>query len=1059
MITATTGMSGLHDLVTAAQAGRSEDVDAAVRNFGGMQDRHVSAYCRWALAVATGAVRSPRTWRVDALTGSDRASGDENAPLRTICEAIARAGPGDTVRIAAGDYRETIEPWRGGEPGRPITLVGDGSGARVLAMDPWNPEWRDEGGGCWSAEYRRLSWDHPEQWGNPGSNRPEHRCEQIWCDGQLQTHHASLESLRATEGGFATVDTSDAAGGRLWLRLQDAPHGRIERSVRRQGLAPLVAGLGHIHVRALTFLGGAAPVWTGRNWDSVDQWAVISVLGGHDWVIEDCDIGYGDAQGVALGLGGFSRGLAELPVVSAPGGRIAADVHHSSTTESGRHLLRRCRIHHNAIAGVVGIGATDRLTIVDNDIEYNGRKRNTGTCEEAGIKIHSARDCLIVGNRVRWNDQGIWLDCECERNRVTGNLLVDNRGLQMFHELSPGPAWFDGNVVIDTTGRSTGFYTHDGSRTLIANNAFLGCATGIRIRALFHRMHGGVSTRTCDNLIRHNLISGGHDACISLMPEKPRNEGNRSDGNIVWTDGQAPRLRQENTGDVGVQWENTAYGRATGRRGGGDALVDLPTWTTSFGLDAASVVLPLQTVVADDPPEQILGRLARAGRAIGLGESLPESWDAPPCDLPGWLRALRGDDLIANHAWTVLTGPSSGLARWEGSAGVHQVLWSPEGWGMADGAALPERVVCDGLPGLSLVGGERLATSVPATGVVSADPVLHASVIDGRLHLAPDEHANPGSYSIITSGPDGQAHVTALKIEPTFSITDIHGDPSPDGQAVLVTVANQRRSAIAVTLTVEVAGTQAPCTLDLPARGRSRVRIPLPVADAGLARVRAVCGGQAVDQEKLVSFALAGHGDWGTTHDLNAFPGGCFPDGAWAFALYQGTITATWRASWDDQGLRVAVDCRHRHHRQVRDDPHGWHTGAAAFVSVRPFAGAPGTEIGMALRSDTGETLCGFRKSIDVTRYPISASDALPCTITRIGDHTAYRLHIPWQVMGVERAPRVGSDLPFSVMVSQNDGSDAYGLQWFFGIDYHHHENDEAWMGRLRLSGHQGADS
>jgi hypothetical protein len=67
---------------------------------------------------------SPRTYYV-APHGDDSNSGaTPDAPLRTIQLALDRAGPGDRVELAAGDYYQDLHSRRDGAPGAPITLAG-----------------------------------------------------------------------------------------------------------------------------------------------------------------------------------------------------------------------------------------------------------------------------------------------------------------------------------------------------------------------------------------------------------------------------------------------------------------------------------------------------------------------------------------------------------------------------------------------------------------------------------------------------------------------------------------------------------------------------------------------------------------------------------------------------------------------------------------------------------------------------------------------------------------------------------------------------------------------
>ena len=1054
------------DLAMICAAGRAGD-HAALPALRAMavehRDVYVRDYAAWAcLTIAPEAV-SRRVWKVDPVRGDDAAATGGSMALRTVSAALRRARPGDTVLLSPGIYRETIAPWLGGTASAPLTITAAGPGVRFLAYDPWEPQWQDEGDGCWSAAYERLPWDRPELWENRGSNVPSNRCEQIWCEDQLLTHRSTSEELRNGVVGFATVDEG-LTGGRMWLQLGRGqvggrPHGRIARSTRRQGLCPTVRGLGHLMVSGLTFTGGAAPKWTGSNWHTHAQDAVVALRGGHHWLIEDCAIGFGDAQGMELGIGGYATDLRRLPIIWADPERDDSNIHHITGVEAGGSIVRNCQVHDHGIAGIVGIGGTDYVRITGCDVDRNGRKENAGTCEEAGIKIHSARDCLIDGNRVRWNRAyGIWLDCECLRNRVTGNLLIDNDNHQLFHEISPGPAWFDSNVVVDTTGRGTGFYTHDGNHCLVANNVFRGCATGVRVRALFHRKNGDSYTTTCDNRIACNFIVGATNGAISFMPEKPRNERNRADGNAYWLGGAAPRLRLENTGDVGIRWEDTAYGQATGTTGGGDALVDLATWQSCFGHDLGAVEVPAVLLLGDDAPELLVQRLITAGVRLGLGTGLPAAWNPLLPDASDWIAAFAPALGLGSNVCSVRTGPASGFARWDSAAGSRWLAWSGDQVQavpatLMQALAKPRTRAPDETRQLNATPGEQLTTACFAQQILWIPSCFVANLTPAGLALEVTASAAPGLYRIVLSDDAGW-WTMPVQVSSALVLGSIVGDPAPAGHAVVVDVINHAATATAVTITAEINGHQAATEDLIPPRSHQHVRLPVAATDAGLATVVVRSQHITVQNSALVSLALAGHHEWGTTHDLNAFPGGCFPDGAWAFVLYQGTIRASWRSRWDADGLQVQIRCIHAKHVQLRPDPHGWHTGCAAFVSVRPGNGSAGTEIGLALRSDTGEALCGFRKSRDPLLYQIEPTTALPFSIVRTGDETVYTVALPWSVLSAASAPIAGTDLPFSVMVSQNDGDGCYGLQWFFGIDYSQHENDEAWMGRLRLSEH-----
>jgi pectin methylesterase-like acyl-CoA thioesterase len=56
--------------------------------------------------------------------GNDTSSGTQDQPLQTIQEAVDQAGPGTTIHLQPGEYRQDIEIRSGGEPDNPIEITG-----------------------------------------------------------------------------------------------------------------------------------------------------------------------------------------------------------------------------------------------------------------------------------------------------------------------------------------------------------------------------------------------------------------------------------------------------------------------------------------------------------------------------------------------------------------------------------------------------------------------------------------------------------------------------------------------------------------------------------------------------------------------------------------------------------------------------------------------------------------------------------------------------------------------------------------------------------------------
>jgi hypothetical protein len=88
--------------------------------------------------------------------GSDGNPGTLGEPFRTIQEAADRAGPGDTVVIRGGTYRETVRPSRSGDAGEPIVFRAyDNESVTVSGADVVSG-WSNHAGKVYRA---RQGWD------------------------------------------------------------------------------------------------------------------------------------------------------------------------------------------------------------------------------------------------------------------------------------------------------------------------------------------------------------------------------------------------------------------------------------------------------------------------------------------------------------------------------------------------------------------------------------------------------------------------------------------------------------------------------------------------------------------------------------------------------------------------------------------------------------------------------------------------------------------------------------------------------------------------------------
>ncbi len=1019
------------------------------------QTLRVRGYAFWALQQVDEkySVHEPVTLHVaaDAKNASDFNSGGEADPFATIQRAAQCALAGDTVLIHAGEYRECVMPFAQGDSyERMITYrAAEGEKVYLKAMDVWDPLWQQEQKGCWSAPYDPLPWDHP-------GKGPQDRCEQVFADGVLLTHLEKKEQLADYDNALWIDDEQ----GRIWIRLDNArtPEGvQIERSVRRQCFTPAVRGLGYIRVQGIHMKGGAAHKWHGANWKKINHQSVLSVEGGHHWIVEENVLEWSNAQGLEVAVGGFSLPMKKVPLVNIPLDQKKDEVHKLYSKELGATIARRNKVQYNGIAGIVGIGGARDLVIEENLVVANNQKHHHRTCEEAGIKIHSMVNGIIRGNTIEENDcHGVWIDCRCEHNRISRNIFRNNTAHNIFHEISAGPLLVDNNVIVDTredTG-ATGYYTHDGNHAHISNNYISGCKVGVRIRALFHRMMQGEHTTTSHNKIFNNFFSGCRKAAVSLMPEVARCEGNESRGNIYWDNGAIPFNMIENSSDVGMMWEQTELGKALGYTGGGERLVDLFSWMTYWKMDTEAMVLPAKMLCTELTSNAIREKLCeiwtRAGRSLeGHGYAV----DAYPATE---FVAMGCPELFtqARVLRTIWYAPHAGIAVIESKKGVFELYWS--GNDISHDIAQSPLLAQDPVPAPTNVPSMALGDTTEVslgTGWSVMHTELDVSVEKGSMRIHVPENLRAGRHAILMYGPQGWS-IVPVSVSAALTLDEVYAQRTSQN-LVCVTLTNH--SVVELndgTITVRFADEENKAAESLAPGETKTVKIPVAHDGAGQVHVECRFGNNEDSQTKLLSFARAPKTDDVTNaprYEMDDFPGGLFPEGADAFVFYMERLHAGWRACYNERGIIVQVEVEHEYHIATRKDMEGIHTGDGVKVGLKGVSGDRMAVLGMAKLSETGEDTWGFCKSANEEHYPVGQIPQMEASITRDGTRTVYRALITWDMINRTSMPESGTALPFSVTVFCKDPDYKYGLQWFFGILYDTREGDESWMGTLWL--------
>ena len=272
----------------------------------------------------------PATLHV-ATTGSDHADGSEERPFRTINRAAALAQPGDTVVVHAGEYREWVQPPRGGlSDRRRITYTAaPGEHVVIKGSEPVTG-WERVDGDVWTrhrpeqpvrhlqpvrrGDRRRLDRlprpVHAEEAPRRGLSQRHQllrgldsapRCRTRRCAPRRSTTGPAPPTRSATPSRPSSSGTPRSATDHttIWANFQGAdPNAElVEINVRRSVFYPIEHHLDYITVRGFELAHAATP-WAPPT---ADQPGLIGPNWAKGWIIEDNVIH--DAKCSAISIG------------------------------------------------------------------------------------------------------------------------------------------------------------------------------------------------------------------------------------------------------------------------------------------------------------------------------------------------------------------------------------------------------------------------------------------------------------------------------------------------------------------------------------------------------------------------------------------------------------------------------------------------------------------------------------------------------------------------------------------------------------------------------------
>ncbi len=151
----------------------------------------------------------------------------------------------------------------------------------------------------------------------------------------------------------------------------------------------------------------------------------------------------GSATGVIIAdleIRNFVSPLQKGAIEPAVGGWTIESVDVHDNASAGVHLgpnstLRDSRVHHN---GQIGIKAWGDNVVFDSvEVDHNNTDNHNAGWEAGGSKFAYTTDLVVRDSYVHHNaGPGLWTDIDNERTLFEGNVVTDNGGIGIFHEIS-----------------------------------------------------------------------------------------------------------------------------------------------------------------------------------------------------------------------------------------------------------------------------------------------------------------------------------------------------------------------------------------------------------------------------------------------------------------------------------------------------------------------------------------------------------------------------------------------------------------------------------------------
>lgn len=315
------------------------------------------------------------------------------------------------------------------------------------------------------------------------------------------------------------------------------------------------------------------------------------------------------------------------------------------------------------------------------------------------------------------------------------------------------------------------------------------------------------------------------------------------------------------------------------------------------------------------------------------------------------------------------------------------------------------------------------------------------------------ENASPGNYMIVCKTGNGQEWQPLDLVSP---LSIVHGEwvwrPGDNYPSIELTVKSELDRDVKVDFTSDMK-TEAVSETVLSGQEKNvRIKLVSKTFPALMQKIKvnAKVAGTDLKQVSIeVPYNLLACPRIKSTAEIPSLPtintNGCFNNKeAWEIVKSE-DCSAKVRIAYDESNFYLQVVVKDDRREQNRDAQNIWRGDSIQFVldldTAKPIvANAAGFnnhyrvfELGTAL-NDKNEILKKCWQSYDPSISAESLELAMKSSIVYNNGITTYDIQLPWKAMGQEKAPAIGANIGFSLVVNDSDREDEKKYGWRHGI-------------------------